>query len=406
LSANQLALKLWAVLKRLSRSSFLYICLLLAGTDVVLSAYVPRANQDWYEKSINGSNEPFCRKIFEYICSQSDPQVVMMGSSLLAVPSISCDQTFVKAKGPYYNLPDMFAFSHYKRCDYFKMLISNSLGRNVDVVNLGMAGIVASDQKLILEKALAFKKKPSLVVWTVAPAEFVWNDGRELDKTRIGLAFKTYAWPADAGSLALNADRLRREFVWHFDLLENELAACKAPMSSYVNQLLQRPEEPDKNAAAKQAIAENPTEEVSSEMDAYGRKNRLEDIPHFKLNYAKIDNKLFNKQLECFKQTLDLCNQNDVPVVVVNMPLTKNNRNLLDKSVYEKYISSISEIAQKHHSPLIDMDNSNQFAMSDFYDSTHLNEVGGKKLFTALAERIPKLAADQPQVAGINTTAN
>lgn len=395
------------MLKRLSRSSLLYICLLLAGTDVVLSAYVPRANQEWYEKSINGSNEPFCRKIFEYICSQSDPQVVMMGSSLLAVPSISCDQTFVQAKGPFYNLPDMFAFSHYRRCDYFKMLLSNGLGKNVEVVNLGMAGIVASDQKLILEKALAFKKKPSMVVWTVAPAEFVWNDGRELDKTRIGLAFKTYSWPADAGSLALTADRLRRECVWHFDLLQNELAAFKAPMSDYVNQLLQRPEEPDKNLASKQALAENQTDDgISSAMDAYGRKNTLDDLPHFKMNYAKIDKKLFDKQLDCFKQTLDLCNQNDVPVVVVNMPLTKNNRDLLDKSVYEKYISSVSEIAQHHHSPLIDMDNSNQFTLSDFYDSTHLNEAGGKKLFAALADRIPKLTAQSPQVAGVNETAN
>jgi hypothetical protein len=95
-----------------------------------------------------------------------------------------------------------------------------------------------------------------------------------------------------------------------------------------------------------------------------------------------------------------------VPVVVVNMPLTKNNRDLLDKSIYEKYMSSVSEIAQKHHSPFIDMDNSNQFTLSDFYDSTHLNEAGGKKLFAALAERIPKLTAESPQVAGVNEIAN
>lgn len=331
----------------------------------------------------------------------------MMGSSLLAVPSISCDETFVRAKSPYTTLPDMFAFSHYKRCDYFKMLLSQSLGKKVDVVNLGVAGIVASDQKLILEKALAFNKKPSLVVWTVAPAEFIWNDGRGLDKTRIGLAFKSYSWPFDASALALFADRVRRECTWHFDLLENELAACKTPMSDYVNKLLNRPaQENNALAAAKQALAANQTDSVESAMDAYGRKNRLEDIAHFKMNYAKVDSRLFDKQLECFTQTLQLCNEHNVPVVIVNMPLTKYNRQLIDKDVYEKYISSISEIAQQHRSPFIDMDRSNSFELSDFYDSTHLNETGGKKLFTALANRIPKLTTDHPQLAGVSETAN
>jgi hypothetical protein len=38
------------------------------------------------------------------------------------------------------------------------------------------------------------------------------------------------------------------------------------------------------------------------------------------------------------------------------------------------------------------MDQSNLFTLSDFYDSTHLNEVGGKKLFVALADRISKMS--------------
>ncbi|MBS1953467.1 MAG: DUF1574 family protein [Cyanobacteria bacterium SZAS-4] len=406
MSASSIASKTLSVLKRMSRSSFLYIFVLLACTDVVLSAYVPKANQLWYERSINGSNEPFCRKIFEYICSKQDPQVVMMGSSLIAVPSLSCDQTFVRAKSPYHSVPDMFAFSHYKRCDYFKMLLSNKLGKPVDVINLGLAGIVASDQRLILEKALAFNKKPSMVVWTVAPAEFIWNDGCGVDKTRIGLAFKTYSWPANAGELALTADRLRREFTWHFDLLENELAACKTPMGDFFSQWMHRSEKSNQAVAAKPPAEADPLQGVTSKMDAYGRTNKLEDIANFRRNYAKVDSKLFDQQLEYFTKTLDLCNQNDVPVVIVNMPLTKYNRDLIDKTVYEKYLASVTEISKKHDIPFLDMDDSDKFTLSDFYDSTHLNESGGKKLFTALSERIPKLAAEQPPIAGLRSNTN
>ncbi len=389
-------------LKRLGNSSFLHILILLVCTDVVLSVYLPKANLLWYQRSISGSNEPFCRKIFEYICSNKDPQVVMMGSSLLAVPSISCDQTYIRAGQPYYSVPDMFAFSHYKRSEYFKMLLSDKLGRKVDVVNLGVAGIVASDQLLILQKALAFNKKPSVIICTVAPAEFIWNDGCGLDKTRISLAFKSYIWPADNGSLALTADHLRRELAWHFELLENELASCKIPMSEYCNKWMHRSDKKsdNKDQIASQDGSPNSVPArmpvlpgVASKMDAYGRTNRLEDIAGFRASYAKVDTALFDKQLDHFSKMLDLCNERDIPIVIVNMPLTRFNKALIDKPVYDKYFSAVSQITQTHHIPFVDMDQSNLFTVSDFYDSTHLNEVGGKKLFVALADRISKMSS-------------
>jgi hypothetical protein len=402
LVGSKLASKTLAVLKRLSHSSFLYIFVLLACTDVMLSVYVPKTNQLWYERSINGSNEPFCRKIFEYICSKPDPQVVMMGSSLLAVPSLSCDQAYVRAKAPYSTVPDMFAFSHYKRCDYFKMLLSEKLGKKIDVVNLGLAGTVASDQLLVLQKAIEFKKKPSMIVWTLAPAEFIWNDGRGVDKTRIGTAFNSYAWPVDSSALALAADQLRREVSWHFELLENELAAYKIPMGEYCKTWMHRTDAPNSVTANKDvedvvankevvSPANPPIVSVVSKMDAYGRQNKLEDLANFKRNYAKAEDKLFDQQLDQFTKMLDLCNDHGIPIVIVNMPLTTYNKELIDKAMFDKYLSSVTAITHKHRTPFIDMDQSSLFTLSDFYDSTHLNEVGGKKLFVALSDRISRL---------------
>lgn len=353
----------------------------------------------------------------------------MIGSSLLAVPSISCDQAFVKAKGPYASLPNMFDFTHYKRCDYFKMLLSNSFGKKVDVVNLGIAGIVTSDESMVIEKALAFKKKPSLIVWTIAPAEFIWNDGHGVNGTRIGTAFKSYLWPMDVSAPMLTVDHVRRECAWHFDLLENELAACKTPLTEMLCKWLNRPDANTNKPAGPEtgdeetanlstatgeqevsnlstAMGEHELSDLPTEMDAYGRRNRLEDIANFKKNYAKIDSKLFDTQLDYFNKTLSVCKENDVPVVIVNMPLTKYNRELINKSTYSKYLSSVTKICAKQMTPFIDMDRSTEFSLSDFYDSTHLNEEGGRKLFTALADRIPKIGSSQTSVAGVSTTPN
>jgi len=381
-----------AVLKRLSRSSFLHILIFLVVTDVVLSVYVPSKNLLWYERSISGSNEPFCRKIFEYICSRREPQVLMLGSSFLAVPSISCDQVYVKARQPYHCLPDMFTFSHYKHCDYFRMLVSDSLGKKVDVINLGIAGTVASDQLLILQKALQFDKKPALVVCTVAPTDFIWNDGHDTEHTRISLAFKSYTWPLGTSPLALAADQGRRELYWHFQLMQHELSSCRTILSDLCNHQLNRPQQKDLVASDGVRQIKNLSQKLpEAKMDAWGRKNTLEGLDGFRFSYSKLNMALFDEHISNFNKMLDLCKQHNIPIVVVNMPLTSCNRGLIAKPVYDKYYSSVKTMADEHQVPFMDMDEPNAYTLTDFYDSAHLNEVGGRKFFTELAQRLSKV---------------
>lgn len=294
------------------------------------------------------------------------------------------------------SVPDIFAFSHYKRSEFFKLQLLEKLGKKFEVTNLGVAGIVASDQNKILEKAFAYEKKPAMVVWTIAPAEFIWNDGHKMDDTRIALSFKSYVWPINSNVAVLAADKIRREVSWHFELLENELAAYKTPMSDEFKKFIHRKDEPVENREP----LPNPAEGVISDADAYGRRNRLEDIPNFNMNYGKANDEVLSQQLKRFNEALALCDKNHVKVVVVNMPLTSYNRELIKKPLYDRYMREATAIAEKNGAPFIDMDKDDLFTLTDFYDSTHLNETGGKKLFVAVAEKIAKLTSTVATQAG------
>lgn len=394
----------------------MHVVLLLIIADGLLTVYLPSRDLKWYQHSIRGSNEPFCRKIFDYICSNRDPQVLILGSSLVAVPSLSCDHALVQSKEPYRCLPNMFDFSHYQRCDFFKALLSQKLGTRLDVVNLGIAGAVASDQLWILEKAIEYNKKPALVICTVAPAEFYWNDEFRIENTRIKQAFKSYMWPIGSSDIALMLNKCRQELVWHCDLLKEELGSFRGEVCKSLDEKI-HPQSADFTKEANSARSEaetsgavefNPDEKhlaasvTEAPMDARGRKNRLEDLAGFRHTLNHLDQALFDEHIANFNKLLELCDKHKIPVAIVNMPLTPSNREILPKREYQKYYGALSAMASAHHASFIDLDRPNVFVLSDFFDSAHLNEIGGRKFFSTLADRV----CEQKQLCAARTSTN
>jgi hypothetical protein len=147
-----------------------------------------------------------------------------------------------------------------------------------------------------------------------------------------------------------------------------------------------------RNATVAQIARSN----LASGRDRWGRKNELPDLAMYKRNYSNFNEPVFNQHVANFEKMLELCQKNDVHLVVVNMPLTKQNRALLAKPIYDRYYSTVSCLTQAHNTPFIDMDRADTFALSDFYDSTHLNDDGGKKFFELLSD---KLTQQHSQVA-------
>jgi hypothetical protein len=380
-------------LPRIFGSNFLLLALYVLAFDLILSAVIPLANNDWFLRSYSCSDELFCSKVLRYILGTNDPDVVFLGSSVVAVPALSCDRVLVQHEQPFKKLPHMCLYSQYPGCDYFAKLLSRKWDGKVSVVNMGLAGSVASDYPAILQKSRAFGKKPLLIVCGISPQEFFWNDSRGADKTHVRNAFNSYPWPPCAGNLALTADALWREPRWHLTMLQNELSLVRQDLTWTLSQATGRVP-----AAQSVVIQKTPCEAPAAVTAAHGsaapgknipiHDSQFADLAQYRAEYATINRPLFDQHVRNFEQMLSDERAKNQWFVVVNMPLTTENKNVLSREAIDLYRKNVLDSCARHGIPLLDVDAAGQFQEADFYDSAHLNQVGGAKFFKLLADEL------------------
>jgi hypothetical protein len=379
-------------LARVWNSNFLLLAILVVICDLVLVQVVPRFDHDWYLSAISANDELFCGKVFRYLIRRNEPHVLMLGSSVVAVPAYACDQA-EERKITSNGLPHMGLYSGYSNCDHLAHeLTTLSTREPIDVVNLGLAGTVASDYVAIMEKLIQFHQKPLLIVCGVSPQEFVWNDVRGINNTHVRKAFHTFSWPGADGSLLQFAGAIEAEIGWHIATLQAELGSVKGQLAWNFAGAIHRIPKEDPKPAQKQLNAGD-SENPLSHIQVHSPKQRttvdqFEDLKLYQKQYSNLDMGLFHRHMENFRRALELARSNNIPIAVVNMPLTDKNKALLPQSVKNLFYSGISTACKDHGVPYINMDAPGAFAYSDFYDSAHLNEHGGKKLFDRLARSI------------------
>lgn len=115
----------------------------------------------------------------------------------------------------------------------------------------------------------------------------------------------------------------------------------------------------------------------------------------YRKRYRQGNESLFAIQTKFLEKLLDLAKKDEVKVILVNMPLTKANRALMPANYYERYVQLLQNCSQKWHIGFVDLNAQNKFNVKDFYDTSHMNGDGGKKLVDALIESI----TSDPQIA-------
>jgi len=88
---------------------------------------------------------------------------------------------------------------------------------------------------------------------------------------------------------------------------------------------------------------------------------------------------------------------NQLQLIVVNMPLSKENRKLLGNGFYEDLTADVASTIGSR-AVFIDLSATGEWPMSYYHDSVHLNEKGGRRLNEHLAEAVMKTRG-QPGLA-------
>lgn len=319
---------------------------------------------------------------------KTNPDIVLIGSSLLMHALHGGDAEYLK-------LPQNEVYHH--KAEMLEDLIQKKTGVKVNSFAFALAGQMASDAYVLSSTLFQGEHKPKVIVYGIAPRDFMDNTLGSPASTEIFRFMsklggtKDVAWQA-RGSLwekveysAESASSLydhRNYFVY----LQQHYAKGLLRLIGY------KPTEEVHTpfALRRLALLELPEDIGSNERIALPNleAHYTDNSDEYRKRYQPLKMKDFNMQLGYFEKFLSFCDQQGISVMLVNMPLTQDNINLMPPGAYDLYKKSVGDLAAKYHTQFVDLQDTKTFDKSLYCDTAHMTGKGGLKFFNALADKL------------------
>ncbi len=279
--------------------------------------------------------------------------------------------------------------------DEIKSVIPES---NARVFNFALPGAMVSDAYIVMKSLLHGERKPSVVVMGLWPRDLVDN--------RFCCAAASDHWGylqrfCDTSSVASLAmpELWQRAYYgaapfFYVETRKHDLQmllsqVAKDKFGGYLGTLAKPCKVDSKPLSVVWAIYNSEVLEgvniakpkehtpyITATTDDFARRVKRFKEPTFKNQMAWLD------------KCIDYCNQNDIRLVLLNLPLSDVAVKMFQPGVYDSCVAAMKDKATKRGATFVDLQASGKFAFSDFGDAVHMNEFGGEKLVKALAQAI------------------
>lgn len=362
--------------KTFKSSTSLQLLTLLIAADLLIAPCLPNAAQMIKPELIPSNSMRV--KIADFMSVPTNPDVVIMGSSLVLAPAIHCDAAMLKMSDKEKGIFRKNQAKSYTKAKYFENLLSQSSGKeNLNIYNLGIPSAMAADNYRLLEEMLDCNIRPNLIILGLAARDLV--NCTRVDPEQSPLCDEVKRFHKEKNFTA--ADRVKNVpavIGEHIDAVKNDLATIKSLTGDKVGEWRRHGFEAQ--AQSEQAVQDV----VLPTADA---------IEQDRIKYSKFfigaTPEVLRGQLDYAERIVKLANQAKIPIVIVNMPVTATHKELLNQELSDTYQSGIEALAERNGCPLIDMDQACQFdADKDFRDSVHLNAKGGRKFYQELVANL------------------
>ncbi|MBS2010208.1 MAG: hypothetical protein JST01_24375 [Cyanobacteria bacterium SZAS TMP-1] len=399
----------WAPLKR----AFPVAVALFAAANLALSgALVPKKAGD-EEKNARGGDFWTNPALIDLAVAKfkeanqnpaEHPRVVLLGSSLVMFPFWAMDAGIN---------PKIADIAHYHQ----SMALSSSLnpgGPPVPVFNLASAGQMSSDSYLYVSEFLDGASKPDVVFLGVAPRDF---GDANLTSPMATVSFKRIV-------NLQNLAKYRATFLPHFneqaEFIANEICyfyGRRWRMQRESDRLIEKLDNviaskcgvasgamasaaaPAASAGGVQAPvarmaapASEPGADITNRLTGAAYERWVSSLKEYRSRYKGIGDRDISVQMNCLERTLKLCQERGIKVVLVNLPLTRANLELMPDKFYARFGGELAAIAGKHKDAVtyFDLSMDKQFTDYDFWDTVHMNQLGGAKLLRAIVPALQK----------------
>jgi hypothetical protein len=353
-----------------------------------------------------------------YIQSEKVPDIVVCGSSqiggLQAADANSSGKTI--------------DFVSNRRSLIIEDDIYKQIGLKPTVFLSALPGAMVSDHFAIGRALYKPQTTPSLVVLTVSPRDFIDNTLSSAGATDSYRFFSQYSDMKAYTNLAFHDPRSRFDYFVSNELplrliipdvqqtieqVGKRLTALEDGWLKAVSDNESRDAGTAGDASAASSVASKKSgsradpsvtqaEQLKFVMGAYGGnlkpgqavltpnlpKIYVDNSLDYMHRYANAYPPTYKVQLAYMRAFLADLKKRGVKVLVVGMPLTKINRDLLTTSFWKGFRRNLAEQCKLGDAVYLDLSDSPDFSQGDFCDTVHLNADGGTRLADHIARAI------------------
>lgn len=373
---------------RLVKSTTLILLVMLVASDLVWRSFQTKVTNQVDESAlVKGVQKAVTDK-------GVNPDVLVVGSSLAYCFTYDIDGAARKtdvAGDPEGGSANCAPSPHFSKATHSSAYV------------MAMPGAMANDVASVTESMFARGKSPKVVVYTAAPRDFVDN---------LAVSAKSgYSMAASASASASSAKPTEP------DKLKNVVAVALTPAQmrrwdAFVSapscahlvdfavafgfQLYEQ------RTQLKNALVDFVCEKTNHDRDIWSAQHNIraksknktrfdKDLDNYVARYQPPNFEKFKEQSTSLASLAAVCRKHGAKLVLVNMPVSQENKKLIDVKLYKKYKDLLASVATDDTVVLADSDLiSQRFDRSKFLDSAHLNRAGTTEVQDWLAPMVEK----------------
>lgn len=321
--------------------------------------------------------------------SQEIHNVALLGSSLMVAAVNNCDANYL-------NRP--LNLTEHHRSFYLDDKLEATFKGKFRSYNLAGPGQMPSDAYLTLKGMLSTAHRPDVVIYGVAPRDFIDSQLSSPTDTE-PFHFLSRLVSTDDCAGGLFRDPLGR-LSWFINrnlyfahhaidwqmLLErktNRLLSVLAPLpyGSKPYTFWQRTALLPKYKAGEihpNAVITHP---LSKEV---AKANFKDNTDEYRERYKRADRHTYSTQLYFLGKLANLCKKERIELILVNMPIARENINVLGAPTYLDYVTTLKERAYALNIAFYDLNFFYLYNTDLYHDYVHLNAFGGAKFLDSL----------------------
>lgn len=373
----------------LFRSLTLWLMVMLILADLTMAANNPF--QYLPKKFRPISNDSWVSKFPIFFHSYQNPDVFILGSSLpMAGFSLTnLDLQHLEGEAKNERLRTSLQCSDFASMLRVNKIVKGGGSCSNSVVNLSCAGCMISDSFHLMEKADLNKTLPKIVFIGIAPRDFSDNWIPAIGQTPLWqvvdewdvFSCKQFSELSIVSSINAFFKRTSSLYRMHKDLkfcLQTIFEMLMKHPSEFVKAWECKPTHDNSRDISTCQNLEQPTKEAVLK----------KDLQVYKARYNPPNPARFGMERNYLEKLIALCSKDHIYLIVIDMPLTVQNKKLLSSESSGMYEKIIRDLKTDSRLFLIQCNEGNNFLDTDFSDSSHLNLVGARKFQKFIVDRL------------------